>query len=119
MSLAKNRLAAHGYAHDPLAIQGDQTKSEAHMAMIHIVFGNLDAWLLGTHHGVSPQHLQAYLNEFTFRFNRRFWPMSAFNAVLGIATRVKAPTYAALYDGTWIHPAVVRVPQPEASGSTG
>src|ERR1700687_2367707 len=30
----------------------------------------LKAWLQGTHHGrVEPQHLQAYLNEFTFRFN--------------------------------------------------
>ena len=112
-------LAARGYAHDPLAIQGDHAKSEAHMPMIHIVFGNLDAWLLGTHHGVSPPHLQAYLNEFTFRFNRRFWPMGTFNAVLGIATRVKAPTYAALYDRTWIHPAVVRVPEPGTSGSSG
>jgi ISXO2-like transposase domain len=32
----------------------------------------LKRWLLGTHQGsVSPQHLDAYLNEFTFRFNRR------------------------------------------------
>jgi transposase-like protein len=93
-----------GYVHEPLAINGDQSKTDAHLPMIHIVFGNLDAWLLGTHHGVSPQHLQAYLNEFAFRFNRRFWPMAAFNAVLGIAARVPAPTYAALYDGSWVHP---------------
>ena len=53
---------------------------------------------------------------FTFRFNRRFWPMGAFNAMLGIATRVKAPTCAALYDGRWVHPAVVRVPEPGAVG---
>src|ERR1035437_9600222 len=55
--------------------------------------------LLRTHHGVSQQHLQAYLNEFVFRFNRRFYPMTAFNSVLGIATRVEAPTYEALYSG--------------------
>ena len=42
--------------------------------------------------------------EFTFRFNRRFWPMGGFQAALGIATRVKAPTYVGLYDGTWAHP---------------
>ena len=29
--------------------------------MIHLVFSNLNAWLLGTHHGVSAQHLPAYL----------------------------------------------------------
>lgn len=99
-----DRLAALGYRHNPLAIQGDQAKTEKHLPMIHIVFGNLDAWLLGTHHGVSPQHLQAYLNEFTFRFNRRFWPMAAFDAVLGIGMQGQAPTYAGIYEGTWAHP---------------
>ena len=45
--------------------------AEEFMPIIHLVFPNLKTWLLGIHHGVSPQHLQAYLNEFTFRFNRR------------------------------------------------
>ena len=70
----------------------------------HIVFGNLDAWLLGIHHGVSSKHLQAYLNEFVFRFNRRFWPVVAFKSALAIATKQEAPTYDGLYDGTWAHP---------------
>jgi hypothetical protein len=38
----------------------------------------------GRHHGVSPQHLQACLNEFTFRINRRFYPFNAFRSRLGI-----------------------------------
>ena len=59
----------------------------------------------GAHHGTSQQHLQAYLNEFTFRFNRRFYPMTAFNSVLGIAARTVPPTYEALYSGAWEHPA--------------
>jgi hypothetical protein len=67
--------------------------------MIHIVFGNLDAWLLGSHYGVSPKHLQAYLNEFVFRFNRRLWPMVAFDSVLKIAARGEATTYRDPYDG--------------------
>ena len=50
-----------------------------------------------THHGVGPQHLQAYLNEFTFRFNRRFYPFNAFRSLLGIATGVPPQTYADLY----------------------
>lgn len=79
--------------------------------MIHIVFGNLDAWLLGTHHGVSSKHLQAYLNEFVFRFNRRFWPTAAFDAVLRIGTRHAGPTYAGIYQGTWVHPASSAPPQ--------
>ncbi len=58
------------------------------------MFSNLKTWLRGIPHGVSPQHLQAYLNEFTFRFNRRFYPFNAFRSLLGIAGGVTAPTYA-------------------------
>lgn len=58
-----------------------------------------ETWLRGIHHGVSPQHLQAYLNEFTFRFNRRHYPFSAFRSLLGIAGDATAPTYAEFYAG--------------------
>ena len=60
------------------------------------------------YHGVSAQHLPAYLNEFVFRFNRRLFPMTALAsvlAVLGIATRVAGPTYDDLYTGLWHHSA--------------
>lgn len=92
-----------GYDHQKAVIGGDQEITEAALPMIHLVFSNLKAWLLGTHHGVSPQHLQAYLNEFVFRFNRRFYPMGMFNSALGIAARTQGPTYAALYEGKWRH----------------
>jgi hypothetical protein len=72
--------------------------------MIHIAFSNLKTWLLGTHHGVSHRHLQAYLNEFVFRFNRRFYPMTASNSTLGLAAHTSAPTYKTLYSGELIHP---------------
>jgi hypothetical protein len=49
--------------------------------------------LIGIHHGVSVQHPQTYLNEFTIRFNRRFYPFNAFRSLLGIAGGVRAPTY--------------------------
>jgi len=111
-----DNLTKLGYRHDPLAIQGDQAKTEAHLPMIHIVFGNLDAWLLGSHHGVSPKHLQAYLNEFVFRFNRRFWPMVAFDSVLEIAARVEAPTYRDLYDGVSKNPVSANHRKPVATG---
>lgn len=97
-------LAGLGYRHEPTSICGDHVKTDKHLPMIHIAFGNLDAWLLGTHHGVSPRHLQAYLNEYVFRFNRRFWPMAGFDSVLGIAVRAEAPTYRGLYKGSWAHP---------------
>ena len=58
---------------------------------------------MGAHHGVSQQHLPAYLNEFVFRFNRRFYPMTAFASILGIGENLIGPTYRGLYDGAWDH----------------
>ena len=78
--------------------------AEQYLPIIHLVFANLKTWLIGIHHGVSHQHLQAYLNEFTFRFNRRFYPFNAFRSLLGIAGDTSAPTYAELYSGEWRHP---------------
>ena len=93
-----DNLLKLGYNHIAVSVRGDQVKTNQHLPMIHIVFGNLDAWLLGTHHGVSPVHLQGYLNEFVFRFNRRFWPMVGFDSVLKIAARVESPTYKDFYE---------------------
>ncbi len=93
-----------GYKHDPIAVRGRPELADAHLPMIHLVFSNLKAWLNGTHHGVSPQHLQAYLNEYVFRFNRRFYPMTSFNSALGLAARTVPPTYEQLYSGEWVHP---------------
>lgn len=93
-----------GYKHEPVILGGDPKRAEAALPMIHLVFSNLKAWLLGTHHGVSKRHLQAYLNEYVFRFNRRFYPMGMFNSVLGIAATVRGPTYEQLYDRHWVHP---------------
>lgn len=100
------KLASLGYDHKALALNGDPEKAEAHLPMIHLVFSNLKTWINGTHHGrIEPHHLQSYLNEFVFRFNRRFYPMNSFNSVLGIAARTVPPTYAQLYSGEWEHAA--------------
>jgi hypothetical protein len=99
-------LAARGYEHLAV-VQSDQPQvAEDYLPMSHLVFSNLKSWLQGTHHGVSPQHLQAHLNEFTFRFNRRFYPFNAFRSLLGIAGDAEAPTYDGLYSGEWKHPSL-------------
>jgi hypothetical protein len=40
---------------------------------VHIAIANLQRFLLGTFHGTARHYLQNYLNEFCYRFNRRFW----------------------------------------------
>ena len=59
-----NRLSSMGYSHDWV------NKNDLKLA--HLVASLLKRWLLGTHQGaVSPEHLSYYLDEYTFRFNRR------------------------------------------------
>jgi hypothetical protein len=100
-----NELMKLGYKHKPRVMAGDPKNAEEHLPMIHVIISNLKAWILGTHHGhVEPQHLQAYLNEYVFRFNRRFYPMNSFNSVLGLAAKSVSPTYEQLYSGAWEHP---------------
>ena len=79
----------------------------------HLVVSNLKAWLHGTlHGGISGKHLQAYLNEFSFRTNRRNNRQAAFQTILGLASTVRGPTYRQLYadadepDG-WQHPGLL------------
>lgn len=86
-----------GYSETALAgfnhkarIQGDPERAHKLAPHIHRVFGNLKTWLNGTHHGVDPKYLPAYLDEYVFRFNRRNTPMAAFQTLLGIST-AKAP----------------------------
>lgn len=50
------------------------SSDQAHVSMpgVHRVASLFKRWILGTHQGsVAPEHLQSYLEEFTFRFNRR------------------------------------------------
>ena len=66
-------LAALGYAHEVSALKGRGASAATELLpRVHLVASLLKRWLLGTHHGaVSPEHLDYYLDEFTFRFNRR------------------------------------------------
>lgn len=55
--------------------------------------GNLQQWLVGTHHGVSREQLQVYLDEFIFRHNRRRLPMVAFQTLLGLGIERQPTNY--------------------------
>ena len=77
--------------------QGRPARADVILPRVHRVFGNLKTWLRGTHHGVDPKHLQAYLDEFTFRFNRRRTPMAAFQSLLGLTGAHGPTTYKMLY----------------------
>lgn len=77
-------LSRYGYKHIVTTI-GDPKEASKHFPRVHRVFANLKAWLVGTHRYISTKHLQNYLNEYIFRFNRRNMPKVAFNSLIKIA----------------------------------
>ena len=71
-SAAYRTLAKLGYDHNRQVMLGAETPAHATMPGVHRVASLVKRWILGTHHGaVQPGHLDAYLDEFVFRFNRR------------------------------------------------
>jgi transposase-like protein len=60
------------YDHRPKILSSSEDPAHVVMPGVHQVASLLKRWLLGTHQGAyTKEHLQSYLEEFTFRFNRR------------------------------------------------
>jgi transposase-like protein len=60
------------YVHRPTILSSSDDPAHVAMPGVHKVASLLKRWLLGTHQGAfSKEHLQSYLEEFTFRFNHR------------------------------------------------
>jgi transposase-like protein len=71
-SAAYRSLTDLGYTHQRTVMHGSDVPAHVSMAGVHRVAALVQRWILGTHHGsVQPEHLDAYLDEFVFRFNRR------------------------------------------------
>ena len=65
-------LGSKGYDHEVTFLKGKKETPSELMPRVHRVISLLKRWLMGTHQGaVSLEHLDYYLDEFTFRFNRR------------------------------------------------
>lgn len=67
-----NSLSRHGYTHKKTILSSSGDPAHVSMPGVHRISSLLKRWILGTHQGsASADHLQSYLEEFTFRFNRR------------------------------------------------
>jgi hypothetical protein len=83
-----------GQAHEPQTIGS----MPAHIVLpwVHRVFSNLKRWALGVYHGLRKKHLQTYLDEFVFRFNRRKNRPAGFATLLKNAMQIPPSTYKML-----------------------
>jgi transposase-like protein len=80
--------------HEPKVV-GD-TPARLVLPWVHRVFANAKRWGLGVYRGLRRQHLQAYLDEFVFRFDRRRTPAAAFERLLGLAVALQPVPYQIL-----------------------
>jgi len=65
-------VEAAGYDHEVTFLKGQKKTASELMPRVHRVASLVKRWLMGTHQGaVAQEHLDYYLDEFTFRFNRR------------------------------------------------
>jgi transposase-like protein len=88
------RVLAKQYMHDGRVVE---VKDAAKLLpWVHTAIGNTKTFLRGTYHGVSHKHLQRYLDEFCYRFNRRFKGTEIFDRILTAAIYAPMFTYADL-----------------------
>ncbi|NCC64506.1 MAG: IS1595 family transposase [Spirochaetia bacterium] len=67
-----NSVTDHGYQREIIVQSSSGDPAHVSMPGVHRIASLFKRWILGTHQGsVLPLHLQSYLEEFTFRFNRR------------------------------------------------
>ncbi|MGY2746716.1 IS1595 family transposase [Arthrobacter sp. UYCu723] len=88
-------LRNKGYDHRPRSQRAAKRAGDPDPVLprVHRAISNFKTWLRGTHRSVGNEHLQVYLDEFTFRYNRRSTPMAAFQSLLGLGAQQAPATY--------------------------
>jgi transposase-like protein len=84
------------YAHEPQKF--DAKGGTDHLRWLHTVVSNAKAFILGTYHGLDATHFQAYLDEFCFRMNRRFFASQLFDRLLCACSATSTVTYKKLIE---------------------
>ena len=95
-----DKLGAAGFDHRPHVPSTGGDAALKQLDHVHLVISLLKRWLGATHQGaVTPSHLQAYLDEFAFRFNRRLSRHCGklFHRLMQQTVTARPPTVKALY----------------------
>jgi transposase-like protein len=84
---AYHKLAKNGYRLTSETF--DPKEKPEYLKWLHIIVSNMKTFLLGTYHGIGSEHMQAYLDEFCYRFNRRNWQAQLFPRTLAACLTAK------------------------------
>lgn len=82
---------AERYVHKPVIAKGKD--KNANLKWVHTVISNAKAFIDGTFHGLDEKHLQRYLDEFCYRFNRRHKEDELFDRLLLACIDAPPKTY--------------------------
>ena len=83
---------AKGLAHCRVVLRSPADAGRL-LPWVHRVISNAKAVIRGAHRGVSPRHLQSYLAEICYRFNRRFWEKELFDRLARACVSTGTITY--------------------------
>ncbi len=85
-----SKVYQNGYARK--AMFSKNLKPSELLKWIHILIGNVKTFTNGTFHGLEDKHRQRYLDEFCYRFNRRFWEPQLFDRLLNACVSTNSLT---------------------------
>ena len=81
--------------HEPVVV-GDGSNAVKLFPWVHTLIANIKGNIRGVYHGVSGKHLQRYLAEYCYRFNRRFWESQMFDRILTACIGTRTVSYSEL-----------------------
>ena len=93
-----NKLNKEGFMHT--STKFNRKDNPDHLKWLHTVISNAKAFIGGTYHGLDSKHLQFYLDEYCYRFNRRKFKGQLFNRLLNACVSTRTITYATLVNST-------------------
>ncbi|MBS3982468.1 MAG: transposase, partial [Dethiobacter sp.] len=82
------------FDHEPQEFSAKENPD--HLKWLHVIISNAKAFIKGTYHGLDSKHLQAYLGEYCYRFNRRMFKGQLFNRLVHCCVTSSVVTYPEL-----------------------
>jgi transposase-like protein len=81
--------------HEPVVV-GDGRNAVKVLPWVHTLIANIKGNIRGVYHGVSNKHLDRYLAEFCYRFNRRYWEPQMFDRIITACVGTSTVSYSEL-----------------------
>ncbi|GHV26633.1 DDE transposase [Bacteroidia bacterium] len=97
-STSYKKLGEHVQSHDAQVVKPDDLPKI--LPWVHIAIGNVKRLLLDTHHQLKKEYLQYYLNEFCYKFNRRYFGEKLFDRLVTVAVCYPTDFKSKIYNRT-------------------